>query len=165
MIRAVTLLALCAFAAPAGAQSLGVGPETGLPLPRFESLRFNEVNLRRGAGEDYPIAWTFVRQGLPVEVFQEYEYWRHVRDHEGATGWIKRTQLGSTRTALVQDEQTTLYAEPDEDSDVVAGAEMNAVLTLTQCTADWCEAKAQGYTGWVQKTGLWGVLAGEIFED
>jgi len=45
---------------------------TGLPLPRFVSLRAAEVNLRTGPGVRYPIDWVYHRRGLPVEVIDEF---------------------------------------------------------------------------------------------
>ena len=158
-------LAMLVLAFPAQAQSLGVGPETGKELPRFESLKFNKVNLRRGAGEDYPIAWTFQLYGLPVEIFQEFQDWRHVRDHDGATGWMHKSQLGTARTALVRDDITDLRSEPDESSKVVAQVEPGVVLRFIECQLDWCRVKVKGYRGWVRKDGLWGVLAEDVFGD
>lgn len=160
-------MVVLSFAAPvtAIAQSLEVGPETGAPLPRFESLRFNRVNLRRGAGEDYPIAWTFQLYGLPVQIFQEFRDWRHVRDHDGATGWMHKSQLGTARTILTRDDIADLRAEPDRDATIVARIEPGVVLTLLACRVDWCRAKVQGYRGWLQKTGHWGVLPEDEFGD
>lgn len=147
----------------AKAQTLGIGPETGAPLPRFASLKFNKVNLRRGAGEDYPIAWTFQLRGLPVQIFQEFRDWRHIRDHDGATGWIHRSQLSGVRTALVQDDIADLRNAPEISERVVAQVEPGVVLTLINCELDWCRAKVQGYRGWVRKDGLWGVLPEDVF--
>ena len=39
---------------------------SGLPLPRFVSLKSGEVNLRTGPGKRYPIDWIYRRRGLPV---------------------------------------------------------------------------------------------------
>jgi SH3-like domain-containing protein len=63
------------------------GTVTGLPIPRFVSLKATEVNARVGPGPDYQIAWVFKRAGLPVEVLAEFENWRQVRDSDGVTGW------------------------------------------------------------------------------
>ena len=165
MKAALLLAAALLLPLPGLAQTVGIGPETGLPLPRFQSLQFNKVNLRRGPGETYPIAWTYLRRGLPVEVFQEYEDWRHVRDHDGATGWIKRTQLSLGRSGLVQGTRAALHAEPEDGSRIVARAEPGVVFTLIACELEWCRAKAQGYRGWVRKTGLWGVADAETFGE
>ncbi len=167
MKRVVLAMLVLSFSGPipAFAQSSDIGPETGAPLPRFESLRFNKVNLRRGAGEDYPIAWTFQLYGLPVQIFQEFRDWRRVRDHDGATGWMHKSQLGTARTILIQDDIVEIHAEPDAEAEVVARAEPGVVMTLLACQVDWCRAKAKGYRGWLKKPGLWGVLPEDVFGE
>jgi len=58
---------------PARAQTgVSVG-KSGLPLPRFVSLKAERVNVRIGPGQDYRIAWIFIRPGLPLEVIQEFD--------------------------------------------------------------------------------------------
>ena len=165
MKHVVFAMALLVFSAPVAAlgQSAGIGPETGAPLPRFESLRFNKVNLRRGAGEDYPIAWTFQLYGLPVQIFQEFRDWRRVRDHDGATGWMHKSQLGTARTVLTRESIADLRAEPSDEAEVVAQVQPGVVLTLISCQVDWCKAKAKGYRGWLLKEGHWGVLPEDEF--
>src|SRR5262249_55177588 len=65
-----------------------LGAVTKLQLPRFVSLKADEVNARVGPGADYAITWVFHRPGLPVEILAEFENWRQVRDSEGGTGWV-----------------------------------------------------------------------------
>src|SRR5262249_34893678 len=65
-----------------------LGQVTKLPVPRFVSLKADEVNARVGPGSDYAIAWVFRRAGLPVEIVAEFENWRQVRDSGGGTGWV-----------------------------------------------------------------------------
>ena len=82
MIRVVAALLLaCALALPAAAADK---PQS----PHFMSLRSNEVNLRAGPGEQYPIHWVYRRKGLPIEILDSYDVWRHVRDWQGTEGWI-----------------------------------------------------------------------------
>jgi len=156
---------MAVLASPALAQSIGIGPETARPLPRYESLRFDEVNLRKGASEDHPIAWIYNLYGLPVQIEQEFTDWRRVRDHDGMTGWMHKTQLGTARTALIRDEIAALHEEADTTAKVVVRVEPGVVLRLEECALDWCRATVKGYSGWVAKAGLWGVDAGEIFGD
>jgi SH3-like domain-containing protein len=77
-----------------------VGP-SGLPLPRFVSLRANRVNLRVGPGTNYAVEWMYLKSGLPMEIIQEYDNWRRVRDADGAEGWINQSLLSGNRTAVV----------------------------------------------------------------
>ena len=74
---------------------------SGLPVPRFVSLKSDRVNMRNGPGTDYPTAWVYRRAGLPLEVIKEYEGWRQVRDADGAAGWVLQSFLSGRRTALV----------------------------------------------------------------
>ena len=155
--------ALLAFGPGAEAQTLG--PETGEPLPRFETLRFDTVRMRRGPGRKYPIAWVFKREGLPVEVFREYEDWRQVRDPFGDIGWIKRSQLSRVRYGLVVGEDSApLRSETEDDAKIVARAAVGVVLRLDECSLHWCHGRAKGYSGWVRKEALFGVTPEEKFK-
>ncbi|MBN9291377.1 MAG: hypothetical protein J0H36_09735, partial [Hyphomicrobium denitrificans] len=74
------------------------GPSgSGRPVPRFVSLKSDRVNLRNGPGTDYPTGWVYRRAGLPLEIVQEFESWRKVRDSEGATGWVLQSFLSGRR--------------------------------------------------------------------
>jgi SH3-like domain-containing protein len=62
---AVLLAALSAQAHAAGAAPLG--PVSGLPVPRFVSLKPDKVNVRAGPNRDHDVTWQYTRAGLPVE--------------------------------------------------------------------------------------------------
>ena len=49
------------------------GRETpsGLPVPRYVSLKFAEVNARGGPGDDYKLLWVYRAKGLPMQVIAE----------------------------------------------------------------------------------------------
>lgn len=70
------------------AQATAKGPKTGLPLPRFVSLRSGEVNLRTGPGARYPVEWVLVYRHMPVEIIAEFDTWRKIRDWQGTVGWV-----------------------------------------------------------------------------
>ena len=153
-----------AVAVAGGATAQSVGRETGEPIPRFESLRYDTVRMRRGPGRKWPIAWVFKREGLPVQVFREYEDWRQVRDPYGDIGWIKRTQLSRARHGLVIAERAPLYREAENDAKVTAVAAKGVVMRLDECSMNWCHARVKGYSGWVRKEALFGVGAQEKFK-
>ena len=70
---------------------------TGLPLPRFVTLRANEVNLRSGPGTRYPIDWVYRRSGMPVEIIDEFDTWRRIRDWQGTEGWVHQSMVQGRR--------------------------------------------------------------------
>lgn len=142
----------------------GFGCVTNLPLPRFVSLKGEEGNARRGPGLTHRIDWVFTRPGMPLMITAEYENWRRVEDPEGAGGWVHYALLSGTRTALVTLDMAEFRAAPEREARVVAQAEVGVVAKILECTADWCRLSAGGEKGWVEKTAIWGAVAGEVIE-
>jgi len=153
-------LALMLLAAP-GTSSAQVGRSTGLPLPRFVSLSSDEVNLRFGPGEDHPIKWILTREGLPIEIVEEFDNWRQVRLHDGETGWIHSSLLSSRRTILVADQIRALRQNPDPDSRIVLRAEPGVIGELLDCNEGWCRIEITGRRGWLPQDEFWGALPDE----
>lgn len=153
------LLLAWAAAPPARAGDTGNGT---LALPRFVSLGSERINARTGPGGQYPIDWVFVRRGLPVEITQEFELWRKVRDMEGAEGWVHKSLLSGRRTALIRGPQTReLRRDPDERTPAVARLEPGVITRLLKCRGTWCQVSAADRKGWIAKTQLWGVYPDE----
>ncbi len=106
------------------AQSGQIGTATGLPVPRYVSLKSDRVNLREGPSKDHRTNWVFQRAGLPVEITAEFETWRKIRDSEGAEGWVLHSLLSGRRTALIfpsrKAESVELLAKAGNRADAVA---------------------------------------------
>ena len=152
------------------AQSTNRGP-SGLPLPRFVSLKSERVNMRVGPGIDYAISWRYLRSGVPMEIIQEYDNWRRVRDAEGAEGWINQALLTGERTAVAapwmrnREEEVfvMMHSEREKRGRLIAKLEPGVVLRVNGCDGAWCEAAADGTQGWVAQAELWGAYPGEAF--
>ena len=149
---------------PAPATDANRGAVTNLPLPRFVSLKTNEGNARRGPGLTHRIDWVFTRAGMPLRVTAEYENWRRIEDAEGAGGWVHYSMLSGARTVLVTVNMVNVRDAPDDAATVNFQAEAGVVGRVQECTADWCRIGVDGNRGWVRKTALWGVEAGELVE-
>lgn len=132
-----------------------------LPVPRFVSLRADEVNLRSGPGEQYPIDWVLTKKGLPVEIVQEFDVWRKIRDSQGSVGWVHQRMVTGTRTVIVTGETRTLRADADRASPAVARAEPGVIARLLECRGAWCRVEAQDIKGWLRRGEIWGVYAEE----
>ncbi len=142
------------------------GQSTGLPLPRFVSLKADEVNVRRGPGWDHGIAWVFRRAGLPVEIIAEFDVWRQVRDSEGATGWVIGTLLSGRRTVLVapwQEKKRTidLHESAGKSSPVTARLSPGVLGDVNECDGAWCRIMAGGVSGYIAQELVWGAYPGE----
>jgi SH3-like domain-containing protein len=137
---------------------------SGLPIPRFASLRVGEVNMRTGPGTRYPIEWVLTRPGLPVEITAEYEIWRRVRDPDGAEGWVHKNALTGKRMAVIIGVVHDVRDSADDQATIAAHVEFGAVGKILSCTQDWCRIKFDGAKGWLRKTDFWGVKSDEVFD-
>jgi SH3-like domain-containing protein len=161
----VSLLATPAMAqAPEGREGMSAEARkntSGLAVPRFMSLRATRANLRAGPGTNYPARWTFIRQGVPLEVVAEYNVWRQVRDADGETGWMDRAMLSTARTFQIVREERTLRARPDITSPPVWRAEPGVVGRIVTCEDQWCRIEVEGRSGWILREQGFGTYPGE----
>lgn len=135
---------------------------SGLPVPRFVSLKSGDVNMRSGPGTRYPILWVYHHEGWPVEIIEEFDQWRKIRDMEGTAGWVHKSMLDGHRTVIIKGkEPRTLRAEPKEDASPVLKAAPMVVARLAECQKEWCRLQIQAHKGWVRKGALWGVYPQE----
>ena len=149
--------ALMALPLPALAQA----PPAADKVPRFVSLRSDLVNLRVGPGETYPIEWVLKKKDMPVEIVKEFQNWRMVRDWQDTKGWVLDRMVTGKRYVVVAGAVRALHRSADPDSAVVARAEPGVVARLAECRGPWCKIEAGGYSGWVRRGEVWGVLPDE----
>ena len=155
--------------------SISRGP-SGLPLPRFVSLKAERVNMRVGPGKEYAVAWRYMKAGLPLEVIQEYDNWRRVRDSAGDTGWIHGSLLSGARTVIAtpwrnaRDARNviTLYREPRAGAVAVAMLQPGVVGKVARCDGAWCEVEVlhgdRTLRGFTAQADLWGAYPDEVIE-
>ena len=146
------------------------GTTSGLPIPRFVSLKSDKVNVRAGPTKDHDVAWVYNRSALPVEITAEFENWRRIRDWEGAEGWVYHSLLSGKRTALVapqskkKDDLLELRNKPDAASAVIAKMQHGVLASVKRCKDGWCRLVGEGFDGWIEQPRLWGVYPGEKLE-
>jgi SH3-like domain-containing protein len=163
--RLISAILACALIAAAGS-ALAALEGTGLPLPRFVSLRAAEVNLRAGPGIQYPVDWVYLRRGLPVEVIAEYRTWRQIKDWQGTKGWIHQSMLTKRRTVIVTGDTRTLRSKPSTKSPPLARVEAAVVGTLLLCPdgGGWCRVEMDGFQGWLRRVEFWGTQDNEVVD-
>lgn len=155
-----------------GTANAGPVQGSGLPVPRFVSLKSDRVHIRQGPGTDYKVLWVFQRAGLPVEVIGEFEGWRQVRDSEGAIGWVLQALVSGRRTALLlpweskpsasKTVQVPLREDDRTSSRVVAVVEAGVIANIRSCDGSWCYVSIADYRGYIEQKKLWGVYESEI---
>ena len=156
----------CLSAITTAALARDTAPTTsGLPVPRYVSLKSDHVNVRAGPTKDNDVAWVYTRSGLPVEITAEFENWRRVRDSEGAEGWVYHSLLSGRRTAVItmksKGDLASLYERADSASAISARLQAGVVAQVRQCASGWCHVAGNGFDGWIEQQRLWGVYADE----
>ena len=155
-MKLILFIAMILSSFPAVAQT--IGEVTKLPLPRFASIRSDKTYARTGPATRYPIKWIYQKNNLPVEIIQEFDTWRKIRDIDGEEGWIHQSLLSGKRFGIVKvDESVPLLRSNNDESKPVALVESGALLAIDSCIDAWCEVDASGYDGWIQADSLWGV--------
>lgn len=158
----IIFLVILATSLPAIAKEV---PTTGLPVPRFVSLKSDEVNVRTGPGSRYPISWVYHRAGMPVEVIEEFDLWRKIRDVEGTTGWVHKTMLDGKRTVIIRGKQAQIVRiDSETDAKPLLKVAPTVVTRLVECSKKWCRIQVDGRKGWIEKSSIWGVYPDEVFE-
>jgi SH3-like domain-containing protein len=149
---------------------------SGLPLPRFVTTRSDPINVRVGPGVQYNLAWVYNVAGTPVEIVQEFDVWRKIRDVDGSEGWVHQNMLSSARAGYVSQDagnQIGLRAGASDDAGVVAWVAPGFPVKISSCDGNWCAVVATdhpvdghpaNYSGYLPEDDLWGVVKGETFD-
>ena len=120
--------------------------------------------MRTGPGRDFPVDWLFVREGLPMEVIDEWGIYRKLRSPDGAEGWMNKALLSGARMGMVYGKIATLRARPEEGAPPVWRAEPGVIGRLQVCEGGWCRFQVGGRAGYIRKDDIWGVYPGERIE-
>jgi SH3-like domain-containing protein len=167
VLRALVLMVSVACGGGAHAD-VATGSASGLPVPRFVSLKADKVNMHIGPAKHYDTKWVYQRAGLPVEITAEFETWRRIRDSDGTEGWVYHSLLSGRRTGLVtskvKDELVSVHEKADLESAVVARLEPGVLGSVKHCEAGWCRIAGRGFEGFIQQVRLWGVYPNEKVE-
>ena len=138
------------------------GPVTGLPMPRFVSMKAPEGFARRGPSSTHRIDWVFKRRHMPLLVTDEYGHWRRVQDREGAGGWMHYSLLSGNRTVIVEADELRLHRRPRPGAPISARRQHGVVAWLGECAEGWCRIEVDGADGWAPTPSLWGVGPDEV---
>lgn len=138
--------------------------ENSAPLPRMVSLRSDKAYARSGPGKKYPIEWVYQQKGAPVEVINEYDAWREIKDWEGSVSWIHTTVITGKRFAkVITPGENNIYNDDNYTSKIIAKVEDGVVGEIKKCvkTSEFCLIKFDTIEGWIPKKTLFGVYENE----
>jgi len=169
LAAAVSLLHPTLVASPpanaANDAAIAKGSVSGLPVPRFVSLKSDRVNVRSGPNKDQDVRWVYTKVGMPVEITAEFENWRRIRDWEGAEGWVYHSLLSGRRTGVVvpklKKDLVPIYESADVKSAPVARLQAGVLGQIKSCDGKWCEFAGKNFDGFIEQDRIWGAYPNE----
>ena len=159
------LLLLAAFCFCLTATAKENDGDTKRTLPRMASFRSSHVNARSGPGLRYPIQWIYMQKNAPVEIIDEFELWRKIKDWDGSVTWVYKAMLNNKRWIKITKSGTAdIHAKPQNDSRVIAKVENEVIGKIEKCPEqkDFCLIKFSTIEGWVNRKDFYGVFPDEV---
>lgn len=176
-LRAVPAVLLTLVTAAAATAVAAAETPSGLPLPRFVTTRSTPINVRVGPGTKYGVSWIYKVAGTPVEIIQEFDVWRKIRDVDGSEGWVHQNMLSGNRAGYVLPEANVervgLRVAARDDAGIAAWVGPGFPVKIQSCESGWCAVLAidhpdgrpvATYSGYLPEGDLWGVYRGESFD-
>ena len=152
----LSALAIAGMVCAAPALAADRPTPSGLPVPRYVTLKFGEVNARAGPGDDYRLLWVYKARGLPVQVVAETREWRKVCDPHGGAAWVHMRTIDGRRSVFGGTPPAEIHARPKAQSRVVAWLRPQSIASLDRCKEGWCRIKVEKVKGWVAAASVWG---------
>ncbi len=155
---AALVLAACSPAAKDPAAEAARENPSGLPVPRYVTLKSDPVKARSGPSDDHRVVWLFHARGLPVQVVGETKDWRRICDPDGGLSWVNKL-VTDGRRAVMRTQQTPapILSAPRDGAAPAAYLAPRALAALDRCQGDWCKVKIGSVSGWVQAGAVWGI--------
>lgn len=129
---------------------------SGLPVPRWVTLKFGQVNARAGPGDDYKLLWVYTVRSLPVQVIAETREWRRICDPRGGAAWVHMRTIDGRRSVFGGVQPAEIHARPKAQSRIVAYLRPQSLAALDRCKDGWCKVKVERVSGWVAAPSVWG---------
>jgi SH3-like domain-containing protein len=162
MVRIISLI-IFLFTNQINAEN--IGKTTGFKIPRFVSLKSNDVNLRVGPSKNYPKILNYKQKNLPIEIIKEHADWRLIQDIDGNSGWILGSLLKGDRYGIIisnSNEESKLFNFPKGNQIGIIGK--NNIIKIKKCLTQWCLIQYKKNKGWIKKENIWGVYKDEIYK-
>jgi len=123
----------------------------------FLMIKNNKVNVRYGPSFDYPIKYVYKKIQLPVQLIDKKENFRRIIDHKKNSGWIHISQLSKSRS-LITTSTKILFKKPTKYSKPLVKIEKGRLLIVKKCLKNWCNIETDKFSGWIDKTNVWGEI-------
>jgi SH3-like domain-containing protein len=158
VLRLVGVMLATGAAVATAAAQVPTGPVSGLPVPRFVSLKSDKVNVRAGPAREQDVAWVYSRAALPVEVTAEFENWRKIREWKAPRAGVYNSLLVGRRTQLVSPQSKGKRRAPFVAGKARSASGVTAKLQHGRARhreairqSGWCRLVGDGFDGWIEQ--------------
>jgi SH3-like domain-containing protein len=124
-------------------------------LAEMVAVNRNNVSMLSKPNKKGKVLWR-LDQGFPLKVQKRSGKWLHVRDFEGASGWVHASVAGKQGHMIVKKKTINLRSRPHTRSNIVAKANYGVVFRTLEKKKGWVKVRQGGVTGWVNDDLLWG---------
>ena len=121
----------------------------------FVSLKKNKVNVRYGPSFESEIKYIYKKINLPIKQIDKKENWRRIIDLKNNSGWIHLSQLKPVNS-IIPLKDKVLFKKPSSYAKPIALIKAGRLLIVKKCESNWCNVKADKYSGWINKKNIWG---------
>jgi SH3-like domain-containing protein len=128
-------------------------------FPRMVALRHNKTFGRAGPRPDYPVVWSYERQGLPMLALRGWNGFTQVRDPDGEITWMADRMLLNVPRFVVRPAQgatAILRAGPSATAKPLVQLETSVVGGLNGCENGFCSVEIGSRKGYLADEDLWG---------
>lgn len=127
-------------------------------ISKFAVIKSGKVNARSGPGIKYPIKWTYIKKGEPVEITATFEQWREIKDYLGDKAWVHTSMITSKRlSVIITSPKINLYKDKNLNSYIIAYIMKDARCKVIKEKGVWCKLHCKNVKGWTLKEDLWGI--------
>ena len=134
-----------------------LAPDISVSEEIFLSLKKNKVNVRYGPSFESPIKFVYKKINLPIKQIDRKENWRRIIDLKNNGGWIHSSQLKPVNSIIPLNDKI-LFNKPTIFSKPIAKIKRGRVLSLQNCSGNWCKIKTDKFKGWIEDSNLWGKI-------
>jgi SH3-like domain-containing protein len=122
----------------------------------FLSVKGAKVSVRENPEGKAKALWTMWKYS-PAEVVSFRGDWVRIRDFEGDTGWLKKTDLAAVETVAVVKKEGRLREKPDAKAKVLWILDKGYSLRVFGADGEWLEVSdLDDASGWIRRDEVWG---------
>ena len=128
----------------------------GVALAEIVSVSVSVANIRSGPGAKNDVLWQ-VEKYHPIKIIKSSGSWYKFSDFEDDKGWINKKLVNKTETVITIKDSCRVRSKPGKKGKILFTVERGIPFKVLKHKGNWINIRhADGDTGWIYKTLVWG---------